>query len=289
MKSFFENYGFVILSAIVVIILIAMSGPVGHTIENNISNTIGGFSDKTSQRLNQVLIEFQPKDTIYINGKEYIIIEKKSNNNYLVLAPLIDGDPMQFDKNFTAEYNSSYINDYLENTYFNSLPKNLKDAIVAYDIYQDFYAEDIFKMLNLDRFIWDSKEIEYCKGTLCIKNDKGEWQRTEDYDGVSGKSGYVTFDVSPTSSKNIGKHKVFLPSVKELQNIVNVNDEKEMEDFLLVKTNPYHMWLRDKDKGHFLYANYDGRSLLGTDADNKLINVRPAFVIDLSKVNYEVK
>lgn len=66
MKSFFENYGFVILSAIVVIILIAMSGPIEHTIENNISNIIGGFSDKTSQRLNQVLIEFQPKDTIYI-------------------------------------------------------------------------------------------------------------------------------------------------------------------------------------------------------------------------------
>ena len=44
MKSFFEEYGFVILSAVVVIALIAMVTPVGTAIQNNLTSLVSSFT-----------------------------------------------------------------------------------------------------------------------------------------------------------------------------------------------------------------------------------------------------
>lgn len=43
MKSFFEEYGFVMLSAIVVIALIAIAGSLKTTVQDNISSVMGNF------------------------------------------------------------------------------------------------------------------------------------------------------------------------------------------------------------------------------------------------------
>ena len=52
MKSFFEEYGFVILVAVVVIALISMVSPVGDAIEENMLDVIDGFTTKVNTELN---------------------------------------------------------------------------------------------------------------------------------------------------------------------------------------------------------------------------------------------
>ena len=54
MKSFFEEYGFVILAAIVVILLIAMCTPIGNLVKTQITNIVDSFANKTSSKLNAV-------------------------------------------------------------------------------------------------------------------------------------------------------------------------------------------------------------------------------------------
>ncbi len=54
MKSFFEEYGFVILAAIVVILLIAMITPIGSVVKKQITGIIISFDDKTNIKLNTV-------------------------------------------------------------------------------------------------------------------------------------------------------------------------------------------------------------------------------------------
>lgn len=54
MKSFFEEYGFVILAAIVVILLIAMATPIGDLVKAQITGIVDSFANKTESKLNAV-------------------------------------------------------------------------------------------------------------------------------------------------------------------------------------------------------------------------------------------
>ena len=54
MKSFFEEYGFVILAAIVVILLIAMCTPIGNLVKSQITGIVDSFANKTNSKLNAV-------------------------------------------------------------------------------------------------------------------------------------------------------------------------------------------------------------------------------------------
>lgn len=49
MKSFFEQYGFVILATVVVIILIAMATPIGGVVQNQVSNVATNFKSTESR------------------------------------------------------------------------------------------------------------------------------------------------------------------------------------------------------------------------------------------------
>lgn len=54
MKSFLEEYGFAILAAIVVILLIAMCTPVGNLIKNQITSVVDSFASKTTSKLDSI-------------------------------------------------------------------------------------------------------------------------------------------------------------------------------------------------------------------------------------------
>lgn len=56
MKKFFEEYGFVILAAIVVIILIAICTPVRSVVKTQIENIVLSFSNKQQSSLNSVKV-----------------------------------------------------------------------------------------------------------------------------------------------------------------------------------------------------------------------------------------
>ena len=52
MNSFFEGYGYVILAAIAVIILIVMATPLGSLVKSQITNIVDSFGSKTQSKLN---------------------------------------------------------------------------------------------------------------------------------------------------------------------------------------------------------------------------------------------
>ena len=54
MKSFLEEYGFVILAAIVVILIIAMCTPVGNLIKRQVMNVADSFAGKSKSKLSAV-------------------------------------------------------------------------------------------------------------------------------------------------------------------------------------------------------------------------------------------
>lgn len=51
MKSFLEEYGFTILAAIVVILIIAMCTPIGNLIKQQVLNVVDSFAAKTESKL----------------------------------------------------------------------------------------------------------------------------------------------------------------------------------------------------------------------------------------------
>ena len=54
MKSFLEEYGFAILAAIVVIVLILMASPVGQAIKAALLNVVEKFTNTTESALDTV-------------------------------------------------------------------------------------------------------------------------------------------------------------------------------------------------------------------------------------------
>ena len=54
MKSFFEEYGFIALAAIVVVLLIAMATPVGTAIKNSVLGLVDKFGSTTNDLVNEM-------------------------------------------------------------------------------------------------------------------------------------------------------------------------------------------------------------------------------------------
>lgn len=51
MKSFFEEFGFVILSAVVVVLLIGMASPLGTKIEGSLTGIVEDMTTSTTTKL----------------------------------------------------------------------------------------------------------------------------------------------------------------------------------------------------------------------------------------------
>lgn len=78
MKAFLEEYGFSILAAIVVILLIMMISPVGVSIKESLNGIVKGFDGSVSNGLNGVSLVGSP---IASNNGEYDI--ELDNENYI--------------------------------------------------------------------------------------------------------------------------------------------------------------------------------------------------------------
>lgn len=183
-----------------------------------------------------------------IEGNEYIVVEQKNDDDYLVIAKT-NVENIQFNHTTREDglnastYEDSDIDKYLENTWYNTLSTKVKQAIKETQIKQVSYSSP---------------------DTLESKQDTGPNGQT-----------YNT----------ISRH-VFLSSVEEFGKVVDIKDESKMKDFLKDKT----LWTRDsyitpRGGAEILYAN---SGHLYYDIVVNSYNVRPSFVIDLSKVDYTV-
>ena len=259
-----------------------------------------------------------------IEGMKFIVIEQTNDDTYM----LIDGKSIgniqyqpnqnangdyeigaydtpndkRFDGQYSNTYEGSYIDNYLENTWYKQLPDKLQQAILETEIKQ--------KSINCDktnsRWMFLSPTTSppspdgiidwyYNSGTkenpnlirwnkvVLPDNETGVWQ----YDGLQ------TFDLGYNGqSYNTIKRHVYLPSINEIAELVNLNSANKVYDFLKGTNNQLEfMWLRDS--AHYTpmnsaYLHYKIRSFNTYIVTDTTMGVRPAFVVDLSKIDYSV-
>lgn len=187
-------------------------------------------------------------DTLNIEGTKYVVLEKRENNQALVMvANSIGGQAFhstdRTDGQATNTYEGSEIDNYLENTWYSGLSSTMKSAIQPTNIKQASYK---------------------------IYNDPDSKQETGPYGQV-----YNT----------ISRH-VFLPSASEIGKVVDLKNPDKVKAF----SNSTVIWTRDSFQGDSVSAEYLSCYIgkLAYDYVTCQKGVRPAFVIDLSQVNYSV-
>lgn len=198
-------------------------------------------------------------DTLDIEGTKYVVLEKKENNQALVMTADSIGK-RAFHSNYKSNYNydtylrpdgkdantyeGSEIDNYLENEWYNSLSSTMKTAIQTTNIKQASYAD------------WE---------------DPDSRQET-------GYNGQVY--------NTISRH-AFLPSESEIGKVVDLKSPDKVKAFL----NGTYIRTRDSDQDNACNVVCIGVSSSGSlfsSIVNATVHTRPAFVIDLSGVNYSV-
>lgn len=205
---------------------------------------------------------------IEIDGKEYRVLEKISDTKYLVMSvDFIDAMTFQkYDSPFSIRddgktintYSGSDIDKFLENMY-QKMPQNVKNAIIPVEIQQDEYIRE---------------------GTTVKRN-----REIPAYSKVS-------------SSDSIVRH-IFLPSIEEIGKAIDLDNEDDVLDFLHEAGDSLRhkdIWTRDRllfggeswstntavmtIMQHFCSVFFDDVQMTH--------GVRPAFVVDISKLSKEV-
>lgn len=264
-------------------------------------------------------VPYSTGTVLNIEGNDYIVMGQTEDGNYRLISgtsigniqfqPNVDAngnykvgtyeipDEKRPDGQYSNTYEGSYIDNYLENTWYKQLPDKLQKAIQVTDIkqasYMDFASNPKWKYFDPNG--GSSNDWYYNEGTT----ENPKWvvyykaNFPEDAQGAHPLNcwKYSEKGYNNTTYNAISRH-VFLPSVEEVSNLVDLNNANKVYDFLKGTNNSlYHMWFRDGYTGSTrsaMYLSYSFRSMnkdLITDAG---IGARPAFVINLSKVNYTV-
>ena len=254
-----------------------------------------------------------------IEGMKFIVMSQTDDDTYM----LIDGESlgnMQYQPNvgsdgnykvgtyetpdekrpdgqYSNTYEGSYIDNYLENTWYKQLPEKLQKAIQTTDIkqssYKDFASNP--KWRYFDPNGGSSYDWYYNEGTT--ENPKWVVYHKANYpDDAQGAYPLNCWKQSEkgynnTTYNTISRH-VFLPSVEEVSNLVDLNNANKIYSFLKGTNNSlYHMWFRDSYSGSHRDAMnliYNFRSVNNSHGTSTWIGVRPAFTVDLSTVSVSV-
>ena len=248
-----------------------------------------------------------------IEGNDYIVMGQTEDGNYRLISgtnirniqyqPNVDSDgnykvgtyeppnETRPDGQYSNTYEGSYIDNYLENTWYKQLPEKLQKAIQATDIKQVAYNNTS----SNPKWRWSGTDWYYNEGTT--ENPKwviyNKANIPDDAQGAYPMNGwkYSEKGYNNTTYNTISR-RVFLPSVEEVSNLVDLNNANKVYNFLKgTNDSLYNMWLRDSYTSlprHAMRLIYYNCSLDNYDVTNPWIDVRPAFVIDLSKVDYTV-
>lgn len=254
-----------------------------------------------------------------IEGSDYIVMGQTEDGNYRLISGTNIGD-MQYQPNVDSDgnykvgtyeipdekrpdgqnsnnYEGSYIDNYLENTWYKQLPDKLQKAIQATDIkqasYRYFASNPKWRWFDPNggsnnNWYYNEGTTENPKWVIYTKGNV-----PDDAQGAYPLNcwKYSEKGYNNTAYNTISRH-VFLPSVEEVSNLVDLNNANKVYNFLKgTNDSLYNMWLRDSYTSlprHAMRLIYYNCSLDNYDVTNPWIDVRPAFVIDLSKVDYTV-
>ena len=254
-----------------------------------------------------------------IEGSDYIVMSQTDDDTYLV----IDGESignMQYQPNVDSDenykvgtyeipdekrpdgqnsntYEGSYIDNYLENTWYKQLPEKLQKAIQTTKIKQSAYniTSSNPKWRWFDPNGGSNGDWYYNEGTT--ENPKWAiYHKANIPDDAQSAYPLSYWEQSEKGYNDsvyntISRH-VFLPNVEEVSNLVDLNSANKIYSFLKGTNNSLgHMCFRDSifsSPRTAMSLIYNGRSMYDNSVTYAWIGVRPAFVIDLSKVDYTV-
>lgn len=254
-----------------------------------------------------------------IEGMKFVVMAQTDDDIYMLIdgeslgniqyQPNVDSDgnykvgtyeeptERRPDGQYSNTYEGSYIDNYLENTWYKQLPEKLQKAIQATDIKQAAYNNTS----SNPKWKWYDP-----KG-----GNNGNWYYNEGTDESPNWVIYYKADIpddaqgayplncwkysdkgyNNTTYNTITRH-VFLPSVEEVSNLVDLNNANKIYSFLKGTNNSLsHMWFRDSNSSSPRYAmilNCTSRSLNYGSVTIPWVGVRPAFTVDLSTVSASV-
>ena len=255
-----------------------------------------------------------------IEGMKFIVMAQIDDDTYMLIdgeslgnmqyQPNVDSDgnykvgtyetpdEKRPDGQYSNTYEGSYIDNYLENTWYKQLPDKLQKAIQATDIKQAAYNNTSSnpKWRWFDPNGGSNGDWYYNEGTT--ENPKWViWYKANIPDDAQGAYPlncwkYSEKGYNNTTYNTISRH-VFLPSVEEVSNLVDLNNANKVYNFWKGTNNSVnHMWFRDSNSSSPRYAmtlSYDNRSVNDDDSvTGTWVGVRPAFTVDLSTVSVSV-
>lgn len=210
--------------------------------------------DKNGGTTSGTVESYSAGDTLDIEGTKYVVLEQKENNQALVMTTSSIGErafQWNYDKNTSSRHDGQNANTYEGSTIDNYLEN-------------EWYN-------NL------SSTMKAAIQTTSIKQASYASFSNPDTKQETGYNGQVY--------NTISRH-AFLPSVSEIGKAVDLKDSDKVKVFL----NNTNVWTRDSYQGRVDRAEYlsDYSGCLNANGVGSMYNVRPAFVIDLSGVNYSV-
>ena len=254
-----------------------------------------------------------------IEGMKFIVMCQTDDDTYMLIdgesigniqyQPNVDSDgnykvgtyetpdEKRPDGQYSNTYEGSYIDNYLENTWYKQLPEKLQKAILATDIKQAAYNNTSSnpKWRWFDPNGGSNGDWYYNEGTT--ENPKWViWYKANIPDDAQGAYPlncwkYSEKGYNNTTYNTISRH-VFLPSVEEVSNLVDLNNANKVYNFLKGTNNSVnHMWFRDSNSSSPRYAMFLRYGYRSMDHDYVTITwfgVRPAFTVDLSTVSANV-
>lgn len=254
-----------------------------------------------------------------IEGMKFIVMSQTDDDTYMLIdgeslgnmqyQPNVDSDgnykvgtyetpdEKRPDGQYSNTYEGSYIDNYLENTWYKQLPEKLQKAIQATDIKQAAYNNTSSnpKWRWFDPNGGENNDWYYNEGTT--ENPKWViYYKASFPDDAQGAYPlncwkYSEKGYNNTTYNTISRH-VFLPSVEEVSNLVDLNNANKVYNFLKGTNNSlYHMWFRDSSSSsprNAMFLIYSIRSMDNYSVTYSWIGVRPAFTVDLSTVSASV-
>lgn len=263
-------------------------------------------------------VSYSAGTVLNIEGSDYIVMGQTEDGNYrLISGTSIDNiqyqpnqdssgnyklnisdepDKKRYDGQNSNTYENSYIDRYLENTWYKNLPASMQKAIQETKIKQVSYTDSTTnpKWKFFDPEGGTNKYWYYNEGDEIAPN----WviyNKAKIPDNESGTYPYRYWSQKDAFDNeiynSISRH-VFLPCVEDIYNIVDLNNANKIRDFLNSTDNHLnYMWLRDaysNSSQTAIYLDYNTRSMDNYYVTSKAMGIRPALVIDLSKVDYTV-
>lgn len=192
--------------------------------------------------------------TLDIEGTKYVVLEERENNQALVMTASSIGK-----REFQLSYDG--------NTYLRTDGQNANT----------YEGSEIDNYLENDWYNSLSSTMKSAIQPTSIKQASYATYNDPDSKQETGYNGQVY--------NTISRH-AFLPSVREIGKVVDLKNPDKVKAFL----NGDYLWTRDSCQGDAHYVEYLSayRGSLDFGYVDRARGVRPAFVIDLSQINYSV-